>query len=65
MTLTFENITNVKLLSDLFYILITSDLYIMRTLCKTTKKMVDKYSRRYVDGYEGNNKRYYLIFPYE
>jgi hypothetical protein len=44
---------------------ITNDLYMMRTLCKTTKKMVDKYSTRYVDGYEGENRSYYLIFPYE
>jgi hypothetical protein len=35
---------------------VTSDLFLMRNVCKTTKKMVDKYSRRYVDGYEGNNK---------
>jgi len=45
---------------------VTNDLYIMRTLCKTTKKMVDKYSKRYIrDSYYDENPRYFLIFPYE
>jgi hypothetical protein len=45
---------------------ITSDLYLMRCLCKTTKRMIDKYSRRYVYhslGYENFDHR--IFFPYE
>jgi hypothetical protein len=45
---------------------ITNDLYLMRTLCKTTKKMADKYSNRYIYGWEsGKVPKHFLIFPYE
>jgi hypothetical protein len=41
---------------------VTSDLFIMRRLCKTTKRMVDKYTIRRRSKY---SQRHYLIFPYE
>jgi len=45
---------------------ITSDLYLMRCLCKTTKRMIDKYSRRYIYGWEsGKVPNHRIFFPYE
>jgi len=43
---------------------ITLDLFVMRSLCKTTKKMVDKYSKRYINHHIGDESIHRLIFPY-
>lgn len=40
---------------------VTSDLFIMRRLCKTTKRMVDKYTKRHLS----LSRRYLINFRYE
>lgn len=43
----------------------TYDLFQMRMLCKTTKRMVDKYSKRYIGGYTHCGPKFFIFFPYE